>query len=558
MRKKAFTLIELMIVVAIIAMIAAILIPNVLKAREAARQRQRGAVSRAPEAAKPQPPPPPGRPPDIERLQARMTLTTSSTRVGMEVTNRSLLRYRGQLQLSRPDRGGEAPLELQLPFPEQTEEAMNVHLRLSQSQSGRSWEPDDWTVTRWGIVAPLDLKGGEKIQAEVEFEALGRDQLVLALPPAHRLGQVQIELSAGQPGAELAPASLQPQQRSPLHWEWKFQNLVSSSPLIVEMPASHSLTAKVLLLCRLAGLAVLLFGLGFWYVGELYRPGCLSQFGWGHFFMLAVTYSSFFPALSVLSLGQGLALPTALAIAAALAQPLLLLHVWRSVDLRFSLFYVLPLADLTLALVVNGVFGDSWREPIFLGAGFLCVAFVTVTYPRWQNHRQRWQESQCRELQLRIRSLQDSAIHLRDLVDQAQGQSPLKPNLDMAQRHLSEVDALGIYLDNPESDQVAGIRSRLQRLEKSQPFVSRTLSQALQQLTTCPQVASRAGQGIEHCMACGQPGSNNTCYCGHCGVKKAQSLSCLCGTKVWVAAEPSEKSHCPACGREHQSPGPQP
>lgn len=547
MKKRAFTLIELMMVVAMIAVIAAILIPNFLKARENARQRHKLALAGAPAAtteAEVKAPPEPGVAPDIHRLEATMRLSNWSTRLGMDVTNRYRLSYKGSLQVALPGSGGQA--QLRIPFPHQTEEAMNVHLRFSQG--GRSWEPTDWSVTRWGLVAPLNLRAGENLDVAVEFEAQGRDQLVLELPPAHKLGRLKLQLSAEEPGAELAEISLQPQQRSACGWSWDFENLVSQSPLVVELPASHSLMGKVLLLCRLAGLAVLLFGLGFWYVGELYRPGCLSRFGWGHFFMLALTYSSFFPALCVLSLGQGMPVSKALAIAAALAQPLLLLHVWRSVNLRFSLFYVLPLADLTLALVVNGVFGETWREPIFLGAGFVAVAFVTLTYPRWRANRQRWQSSQCRELQTRIQSLQDHAGQLRKLTDQASGQSLLKPALDIAQRQLNEIEALSIYLQSLDKDQYAGVLASVASLERTQPYATQKLSQALEQLQA---LTPKAVPEHPHCLACGQPGCDSV-YCGSCGVKKAVALLCSCGTRVWRIGGQEGKIHCPACGLAHR------
>jgi prepilin-type N-terminal cleavage/methylation domain-containing protein len=545
MLRRAFTLIELMVVVAIIAIIAAILVPNFLKARQSSRQRHRP-VAGAP-AARPDAPPEQAIVPNIQRLEATMRLSNWSTRLGMDVTNRYRLSYRGQLQVALPGPGG--PAQLLLPFPRQTEEAMNVHLRFRQG--GRSWEPSDWTVTRWGLVAPLPLEAGESLEVDVEFEAQGRDQLVLELPPAHKLGRLKLQLTADQPGAELAEVSLQPQQRTACGWSWDLQNLVSQSPLVVELPASHSLMGKVLLLCRLAGLAVLLFGLGFWYAGELYRPGCLARFGWGHFFMLALTYSSFFPALCVLSLGQGMPVAQALAIAAALAQPLLLLHVWRSVDLRFSLFYVLPLADLTLALVVNGVFGEGWRELIFLGAGFVAVAFVTLTYPRWRANRQRWQSSQRRELQTRIQSLLDQADDVRELMNQGQNLSPLKPTLDMAQRQLNEIEALAVHLQNLDANQYSGVLAQVDSLELTQPYVRLKLSQGLQQSKT---QATQPSPEQNYCLACGQPGHDSV-FCGHCGVKKAVAILCGCGTKIWQTGDPTAKTHCPACGQGHESKG---
>ena len=53
-------------------------------------------------------------------------------------------------------------------------------------------------------------------------------------------------------------------------------------------------TGRAILFLRLAGLAVLLFGLGFIYLNDLKEPGRLDSFRWGHFLLLALTYSLFF------------------------------------------------------------------------------------------------------------------------------------------------------------------------------------------------------------------------------------------------------------------------
>lgn len=526
MKRRAFTLIELMIVVAIIAVIAAILVPNFLRAREAARQRQRGNLPTV-AAAKPVAAPAVVAPaPEIQSLTARLRLKNWTTRSGMDVTSRYRLEYDGQLQLQTL-----GPAELRIPFPRQTEEAMNVSLRFVSGE--REWEPRDWSVTRWGLVACLPP--GQPLQVKVKFEAVGRDQLWLELPPAQKLGHLSMQLVSEEQGLELAETSLQPQDKpAPGHWSWSFENLVSQSPLVVEMPGSHSLTGRVLLLCRLAGLAVLLFGLGFWYVGELYRPGCLARFGWGHFLMLALTYSSFFPALCVLTLGQGLSLGKGLAIAAALAQPLLLLHVWRSVDLRFSLFYVLPLADLTLAVVVNGVFGGPWRDAIFLAAGFVAVALVTLTYPRWLANRQRWRSHGRRELQTRLQALADQAQELARLAQE-------KPAFKPAQEALSQAESLASYQHNLEDGDYESVRTRADLLEAA-------LSHARHGLLTARLLVPPVQ--CTHCTACGQPGCTGS-FCSHCGQARALPLECRCSTKIWVTARPTGNFFCPCCGHQH-------
>lgn len=533
MKRRAFTLIELMIVVAIIAMIAAILIPNFLRAREAARQRAQGAEPVAAPVAAEAPPEATGAPPDLSQLQAEMRLKHWTTRSGMDVTSRYQLTYAGRLRVTAPE--GKGPFQLRIPFPRQCEEALNVKLNFHQGE--RTWEPSDWTVSRWGLVAPLNLAPGQSLEAEVHFEAIGRDQMRLELPPARKLGCLRMQLVNEDPDSELSERSLQPQSTpAPGHFGWDLENLVSQSPILVDMPGSHSLMGRIMLLCRLAGLAVLLFGLGFWYVGELYRPGCLSRFGWGHFLMLALTYTSFFPALCVLTLSQQLPLPQGLAIAALLAQPLLLLHVWRTVNLRFSLFYVLPLADLTLAVVVNGVFGGPWRDAVFLGAGFLAMALVTFTYPRWRSHRLAWQRSQIRELQTRLQDLSDQGEELQKLAQS-------KPQLSLPTHSFSEAEALSAYIDRLRPEDYSSVRERADQLEKSLESLGQTIKRARPTATRQPSA---------HCTSCGQSGCTGS-FCSACGQARALPVACPCGSKIWFGQVPQKECYCPDCGAKHMA-----
>jgi len=532
-KNRAFTLIELMVVVAIIAIIAAILIPNFLRVRENARKRAQMQANPT-QVTTPEAPPEYKPVPEISSLQAALELASWSTRSGMDVTNRYRLQYRGTLEVRSHRQSG--PVELHIPFPRDTEEASNV---VVNSTLGAI----DWSVDRWGVLVPLELKAGESVKLEVAFQALGRDQMILELPPTQKLGQLQLQLQANpDSGVRLSPASLQPGQSSADHWTWQFDNLVSQAPLIVELPGSHSLTAKVLSLCRLAGLAVLLFGLGFWYLGELYRPGCLSNFRWGHFLMLALTYSSFFPALSVLSLGQGLKLGPALAIALALAQPLLLLHVWRSIDLRFAVLYVLPLAILTLGIVVNGVFGEEWRDLVFLGTGFLCVAFVTLTYPRWSEHRKQFAAHNLGLLKERALQLQADGEPLRQLLTQALALTPL-----LSSSEKSQVDSANYFVKEIER------QARFFDANSLEPLEAR-LPEEIQLLTNLCQRNRAPEKPESHCLRCGQSGPTST-FCGHCGTKKAVKVQCACGMQMWLSAPPSKAYHCPCCGLKHEPPG---
>ena len=150
---------------------------------------------------------------------------------------------------------------------------------------------------------------------------------------------------------------------------------------VLEFPAGTSPLGRVILALQLAGVAVLLFGAGFWYLSEGQTPGRLDDFRWGHFLLLALNYSLFFAIFAVLGYRGSSAF--ALTVAAVVSLPLLMLHVVRITNASFAFGRVLPLAMLTSTTVVGGVFLDRQRPLVLLAAAVLLIVFLTVSYGSW-------------------------------------------------------------------------------------------------------------------------------------------------------------------------------
>ncbi len=321
---------------------------------------------------------------------------------------------------------------------------------------------------------------------------------------------------------------------------------------------------QVVLLCRLVGLAVLLFGLGFWYVGELYSPGRLHSFRWGQFFLLALTYSFFFPVLAVLTLSTGLPLVQGLAWATALSFPLLMLHVSRIVNLRFALGYTAPLALVTLAVVVNGVFGGAYRDLFYLGVSFVTIAFLTLSYRRWYGHRCQAQVLREGELQQRVETLGEQARLARDEASRAQeSASPeLQERLARARQALLtqvyEAESLTqelAELPNLHHARRCELRPFLEirtaTAERQLPLARRELNLASHHALES-QARTRARQneapGEVFCVACGQAGADSPC-CAECGHRRPQKHTCPCGCQLLLPPEGRLGTFCPGCGQ---------
>ncbi len=588
-RQKGFTLIELMIVVVIIAIISGIFIPKFLSMID--RDKKVRMEKSIPEKQGEQLPLkggeagitlPQGAPPVIEAAQMNMALRSTSHRIGMEVYTRYEVQCQGRLVFRRATQD-KNPVLLVIPLPEGRAEARDVRLTLTRASDSTSWEPDNLVYHGQRLYWNGDIPDGAQLIAEVNFVALGREQFEYRLPPARQLRSLEIVVELTGVGSQKIPDhALQPTEVSAQRLSWTFNNLVTDRAIILEIPGALSPLGRVALLVRLVAIAVLLFGFGFWYLST---PGQLKDFRWGHFLLLALTYSLYFVIFSVISFHEIVNSWLSMLIAALFSLPLLLFHVTRILNFNFAARRALPLAIFTLGLVINGVYGGAVRDYVFITAAIAVIAYFTLTYDQWQKGRTAYRAEQRAKNKERIEAIRIKLTRaVKQIIDDIKV-------ADMEAERLVQISAqTGLDAERGALIQkrkpVSEFTKEYRELVKRRPEIASDLydyewydsfeqevdqfgkeaKQILEALrnalgTLKSKKHALHAQRAEHevyCIACGHAAPPFP-YCRECGTRCSQELTCReCGARlllpVHLIAEETESVElfCPHCGAQYE------
>lgn len=505
MKRRAFTLIELMVVVAIIGILAAVVLPRVLSVA----RKDNGAAPQAPKAEPAEQAPiraastvegPDGEPaeaaaPEVLAADFDAALKVFYVLADGAVDTRYTARLAGDV-LIKPRVDDASILDLSIPFPQGISDARGVRLQIKVldkgpfeldaiKKGGDGFFDDKASAEAQYSVKGIRWKGavpaGGAVALRLRYETDGGEAFRARLIDSGRCRRFKLrllvenasDLSFPSPDKALRRTRVEEVKGSDgqvgTRVIWECQDLVTELPIVVELPSSLSPLGRILLLLKLAGLAIFLFGAGFHYLSEGYRPGQLDDFTWSHFLLVAVTYFLFFPVFAVCEERTGAYAAAGLGAAASL--PLLVFHLARFTDLRFALTRGLPLALVTLACVLSGVYLTEHRVYVFTGAGVLVVAYLTLDLRSWLEKVRAHQELKSRRDRIEYHTdriedaradLEKSLALARESIREFQtGEATAEPSLSQLRARIGgrPLDGRGVELQ----ERLTGLASRGER-----------------------------------------------------------------------------------------------
>ncbi len=328
--RRAFTLVELIVVVIILAFLIALLLPAVQSAREAARKisysndmqeefarqvkQDEDAAGQVPQA-------------QVTAFTAEITLTPRLS-VGTAAPESIYeAHFEGQIQAVHPDdQAGDC--ELALPLPPQIISLSDLSITAAKQPSERVWMREGRLVWRGELPA-------ETTSLDVTYTAVGKGLYELAVVPGGILDEYKVSLIANGSDVRLLELSLQPtslvRSGGTSTYRWDYERLLFGRPVRVDVLGIAPID-RLGELTWLGPLSVVVFGL---LIGLVVQAASVQRFDIWMLLLTVGTFAGAYPlmyfAQEYIPLGPAVAISAAVAIAIIGVRAVTLMPVWLAV-----------------------------------------------------------------------------------------------------------------------------------------------------------------------------------------------------------------------------------